>query len=150
MKGPADYSCGPGKHAWGEWVQGRAWWRRTCEECNQVDRESRNEQVMSALDEGAGESARPPSDRLPRALGVEPTVIVEPPPPDAVSPGRGHPQSPLRRTMDSNPGQWVRWAEGIRSGPATASKLRQGGYQARYKLMPDRTFTVWARHPPLK
>jgi hypothetical protein len=50
--------------------------------------------------------------------------------------------------MDENPGKWMRWAEGLRSGPSTATNLRGKGYEARYRRMSDGKYTVWSRRPP--
>ena len=52
--------------------------------------------------------------------------------------------------MDANPGLWIRWAKGIASGPAAATRLRRLGYEVRTKHMANGRWTVWSRSPPLE
>ena len=146
-------SCGPGRHEWGDWLRGRTRWRRICEVCSRVEREDRNERVLSAKDLNAYGSTQIPdagepdiaAEGIHRIADTDPSVVIEAPPWEVLKlSGRTEAR---RRFMDSHPGVWIRWARGLIGGPPAAHRLRGLGYDARSQRMPDGTFTVWSRLP---
>lgn len=118
-------------HRWGPWREGRKvrWrWCRYCPEC----------QTETVGTSGTG--------------WERPLVLEDPPPRIAPAANGADFVIPIdvgarREFMDGNPGVWIRWGEGMLSGPSTVSRLQNLGYEARNHRMSDGTFTVWARRP---